>query len=248
MSSRKSAAELAKMRKAGRVVAEMHDCIRQAIRPGVTTRQLDQIGADVIERRGATSNFLHYQGYPNVICASPNQVIVHGIPNDTPLQEGDLLSIDCGAIVDGYHGDAAFSAPVGSASPEVLELIDLGKRALDAGIKAMIDGNRIGDIGFAVQSVAEAGGGSVVREYTGHGIGTHMHESPEVPNHGMPGKGMKLKHGLVLAVEPMICAGSPATRTLSDGWTVVTVDGSLSVHWEHTIAITEDGPEILTKA
>jgi methionyl aminopeptidase len=244
----RSQAELATMRRAGQVVAEMHERIRGAIRPGVTTGQLDRIGREVIERRGATSNFLGYHGYPAVICASPNDVIVHGIPSDSVvLHEGDLISIDCGAIVDGWHGDAAFSAPVGTASPETLRLIDVAERSLDAAIAAMVDGNRLGDIGAAVQAVAEAEGFAIVRGYTGHGIGTAMHEDPSVPNHGRPGTGTKLRTGNVLAIEPMLNAGSADTAELADGWSVVTVDGQWSAHVEHTVVITDNGPEILTR-
>ena len=241
-------AELALMRRAGLVVAEMHECIRAAIAPGVSTGQLDRIGREVIERRGATSNFLGYHGYPAVICASPNSVIVHGIPSDdVVLEEGDIISIDCGAIVEGWHGDAAFTAPVGLASAESLRLIAVAERSLDAAIAAMVDGHRLGDIGAAVQSVVEAEGFAVVRGYTGHGIGQAMHEEPAVPNHGKPGTGIKLRPGNVLAIEPMVNAGQPDTAELDDGWSVVTVDGSWSAHVEHTVLVTDDGPEVLTR-
>ena len=243
---RRTPEEIAIMRRAGKVVAEMHECIREAIRPGVTTLELDKIGRDVIERRGARSNFLGYHGYPAVICSSPNDMIVHGIPGPYRLEEGDIISIDCGAIIQGWHGDAAFTAPVGQVTEEAAKLIKVTEASLYAGIDQMVDGNRISDIGHAVQKVAEAAGFSVVREYVGHAIGTAMHEKPEVPNYGDPGKGPKLRVGNVYAVEPMVNVGRPATRLLDDGWSVVTADGSLSAHWEHTIAITDDGPEILT--
>jgi len=243
---RRTADELAVMRRAGRVVAEMHSCIREAIRPGVTTNDLDRIAREVLERRGARSNFLGYHGYPAVICASPNDVIVHGIPNDRRLEDGDIVTIDCGAIVDGYHGDAAFTVPVGGAPAEALRLLATAEASLAAAIRQMIPGNRLSDIGHAVQTMAEAEGYSVVREYVGHGIGTAMHEAPDVANYGPPGKGPKLVPGTVLAVEPMLNAGGPETVLLDDGWTVVTADGSLSAHVEHTIAITDGGPEILT--
>jgi methionyl aminopeptidase len=243
---RKSPDQLKKMREAGRVVAEMHSCIREAIRPGVTTAELDQVGRDVLDRRGARSNFLNYHGFPAVICASPNDVIVHGIPGGYRLKDGDIISIDCGAIIDGWHGDAAFTAPVGECTPEALRLIEVTDASLAAGIEAMVEGNRISDIGHAVQQVAEAGGYSVVREYVGHAIGTAMHEKPDVPNYGEPGKGPKLKSGMVFAVEPMVNVGSRRTKLMDDGWTVKTEDGSLSCHVEHTICITEDGPEIFT--
>jgi methionyl aminopeptidase len=244
----RNADELAKMRKAGRVVAEMHDEIRKAITPGVTTGELDQIGRDVIERRGARSNFLGYSHppFPGVICASPNDMIVHGIPGPYVLEEGDVISIDCGAIIEGYHGDAAFTAPVGQVDEEASRLLKVTEESLYAGIAAMVPGNRISDIGHAVQTVAEAAGFSVVREYVGHAIGTAMHEKPEVPNYGEPGKGPKLRPGNVYAVEPMVNAGSRFTKVLDDAWSVVTADGELSAHFEHTIAITEDGPEIFT--
>ena len=244
---RRSTDEIATMRKAGRVVAEMHARIRDAIRPGVTTRELDRVGREVIERNGARSNFLGYHGFPAVICTSPNSMIVHGIPSaNVVLTEGDIISIDCGAIIQGYHGDAAFTMGVGTITDEAEKLLRVTEDSLWAGIKQMVEGNRISDIGHAVQTVAEGAGYSVVREYVGHAIGTAMHEKPEVPNYGPPGKGPKLRSGNVFAVEPMVNVGSPATRLLDDGWTVVTADGKLSAHFEHTIAITDDGPEVLT--
>lgn len=247
---RKPPEGLAKMRRAGRVVAEMHEEIRKAVRPGVTTAQLDRIAREVLDRRGARSNFLGYghPPFPGVICASPNDVIVHGIPSDdVVLEEGDIISIDCGAIVDGWHGDAAFTVGVGEIDPEARRLIDVAWAALDAGIAAMVDGGRLSDIGHAVQTVAEGAGFSVVREYVGHGIGTAMHEPPDVKNYGPPGKGLKLRPGMVFAVEPMINAGGPGTRLMEDGWTVRTADGSLSAHVEHTICVTDDGPEVFTR-
>ncbi|MBA2280143.1 MAG: type I methionyl aminopeptidase [Acidimicrobiia bacterium] len=243
---RKPPEALKKMRAAGRVVAEMHADVRAAIRPGVTTAELDQVARAVLERRGARSNFLGYHGFPAVICTSPNDVIVHGIPGDYRLVEGDIISIDCGAIIDGWHGDAAFTAPVGEASAEALRLIEVADASLVAAVAAMVDGARLSDIGHAVQQVAEAGGYAVVREYVGHGIGTAMHEPPDVKNYGPPGKGMRLRPGMTFAVEPMINIGRKETRLLDDGWTVKTADGSLSAHVEHTICITEDGPEIFT--
>jgi methionyl aminopeptidase len=244
---RKTAEQIVHMRRAGSVVAEMHEKIRGAIRPGVTTAELDAIGRDVIDRRGALSNFLGYNGtFPAVICSSPNDMIVHGIPGPYRLEEGDIISIDCGAIVDGWHGDAAFTAPVGEVAAEAQRLIDVTEASLYAGIAQMVPGNRIGDIGHAVQQVAEQAGFSVVREYVGHAIGTAMHEEPQIPNDGPAGRGERLKAGNVFAVEPMVNIGSPETVLLDDGWSVVTADGSFSAHWEHTIAITDDGPQILT--
>ena len=245
---KRSTDEIAKMRKAGLVVAEMHEKIRAAIKPGVTTLELDAVGRDVIARRGARSNFLGYGNppFPAVICASPNDMIVHGIPGSYRLREGDVISIDCGAIVDGWHGDAAFTAGVGQISDEAQRLLDVTEASLFAGIEQMVDGNRMGDLGHAVQKVAEAGGFSVVREYVGHGIGTAMHEKPDVPNYGKAGTGTKLRNGNVFAVEPMVNAGTEETRLLADDWSVMTADGKLSAHFEHTIAITPDGPQILT--
>ncbi|MDP9402920.1 MAG: type I methionyl aminopeptidase [Actinomycetota bacterium] len=234
------------MRRAGRVVAEMHERTREAARPGVTTLQLDRVAREVLERRGARSNFLNYHGFPAVICTSPNDMIVHGIPGDYRLKDGDIISIDCGAIVEGYHADAAFTMGIGEVDPEALRLIAVTEDSLAEGIEQMVDGNRLSDIGHAVQSVAEAAGFSVVREYVGHAIGTAMHEEPQVPNYGPPGKGPKLRVGMVFAVEPMVNMGGVGTRVLDDGWSVVTADGSLSSHAEHTIAITDDGPEVLT--
>ena len=246
---RRNAEELAKMRRAGRVVAEMHAKTREAIRPGVTTGELNRVAAGVIERRGAKSNFLHYghPPFPAVICASPNDMIVHGIPSDdVVLDEGDIISIDCGAIIEGYHGDAAYTAGVGSISAAAEKLLEVTERALWAGIEVMRDGNRLHDIGREVQLVAEGAGFSVVREYVGHAIGTKMHEEPQVPNYWPGAPGPKLKTGMAFAVEPMVNAGGAATRLLDDGWSVMTADGSLSAHFEHTIVVTDDGPEVYT--
>lgn len=234
------------MRRAGRVVAEMHARVREALRPGVTTARLDGIAREVLDRRGARSNFLGYHGFPAVICASPNDVVVHGIPGPTCLEEGDIVAIDCGAEVDGYHADAAFTAGIGPVSPEASRLIEVVEQCLDAAVARMVDGNRIGDIGDAVERIATRAGFSIVEDYVGHAIGTSMHEKPDVPNHGPPGKGPRLRPGNVLAVEPMLTAGGPETLVRGDGWTVVTADGSLSAHVEHTIAVTDSGPQILT--
>jgi methionyl aminopeptidase len=238
--------ELAKMRRAGRVVAEMHEKTRAAIRPGISTAELDEVARQVLAARGAKSNFLGYHGFPAVICTSPNDMIVHGIPGPYRLEEGDIISIDCGAIIEGYHGDAAYTAPVGQVGPAAQRLLEVTERSLWAAIDQMHEGNRLSDIGHAVQAVAESAGYSVVREYVGHAIGTAMHEEPQVPNYGPPGKGPRLKAGHVFAVEPMVNIGGQETRQLDDGWSVVTADGSLSAHFEHTIAIGPDGPEVLT--
>lgn len=243
---RRSADELNKMRRAGRVVAEMHEATRAALRPGVTTAQLNEVAADVLERRSARSNFLNYHGFPAVICTSPNDMIVHGIPGGYVLKDGDIISIDCGAIVEGYHGDAAYTAPVGDVSDVALRLIEVTERALWAGIDEMKIGQRLHEVGRAVQRVAENAGFSVVREYVGHAIGTAMHESPQVPNYWPGTPGPTLKEGMVFAVEPMVNVGGVQTFVLDDGWSVMTADGSLSAHFEHTIAVTDDGPEVFT--
>jgi methionyl aminopeptidase len=243
---RKTRDQIAVMRRAGRVVAEMHEaCVRAAV-PGARTDDLDRAARDVLERRSARSNFLGYHGFPAVACISPNEVVVHGIPGDRRLTDGDIVSIDCGAIVDGWHADAAITVPVGTVDDESRQLLDVTRQSLEAGIEAMRDGNRLGDIGAAIEGVVAGAGLSVVREYTGHGIGTAMHEDPAVPNVGPAGRGLRLREGMVLAVEPMVNAGRPSTRTLADGWTVVTADGRRSAHFEHTIAITGNGPEVLT--
>jgi methionyl aminopeptidase len=244
---RRNEGELNKMRKAGKVVAEMHEATRAALRPGVTTMMLNKVAAEVIDRRGATSNFLGYHGFPAVICTSPNDMIVHGIPSDeVVLVEGDIISIDCGAIIEGYHGDAAFTAGVGQISAEAARLLAVTERSLFEGIDQLTVGNRLHEVGRAVQKVAEAAGFSVVREYVGHAIGTAMHEQPQVPNYWPGSPGPTLKSGMVFAIEPMVNVGGPETMVLEDGWGVVTADGSLSAHFEHTIAVTEHGPEIFT--
>jgi methionyl aminopeptidase len=240
--------ELNKMRKAGKVVAEMHEATRAAAKPGVTTLELDTVAREVLEKRGAASNFLGYHGFPAVICTSPNDMIVHGIPGPYRLADGDILSIDCGAIVEGYHGDAAFTMAVGTVSAEAQKLLEVTERSLWAGIEQMRKGNALHEVGRAVQNVAEGAGFSVVREYVGHAIGTAMHEQPQVPNYWPGHRGPTLKTGNVFAIEPMVNAGTAETRLLEDGWSVVTADGRLSAHFEHTIAVTPDGPEVFTLA
>ena len=246
MIMRKRAEELDKMRRAGRVVAETLQILRAAVRPGVTTAELDEIAEREIRARGGTPSFKGYRGFPATICTSVNSEIVHGIPGKRTLKDGDLLKLDAGAIVEGYHGDSAISVPVGEVPQETLKLIETTERSLQSGIAEARAGNRIGDIGAAVQTTAEGAGFSVVREYVGHGIGRALHEDPPVPNYGSHGKGLPLEPGLVIAIEPMVNIGTYETRLLPDGWTVVTADGALSAHFEHTIAITEDGPEVLT--
>jgi len=245
---RRSKDELNKMRKAGKVVAEMHEATRAAIRPGITTLELNEVAAQVLTKRGARSNFLNYHGFPAVICTSPNDMIVHGIPGGYRLKEGDILSVDCGAIIEGYHGDAAYTAGVGQVSDVAQKLMDVTERSLWAGIDQLVIGNRLNEVGRAVQKVAEAGGYSVVREYVGHAIGTEMHESPQVPNYWPGAPGPSLKEGMVFAIEPMVNIGSYDTFVLDDGWSVMTSDGELSAHFEHTIAVTENGPEVFTVA
>ena len=239
--------QLRHMRAAGRVVAEMHSAIRDAARPGVTTGQLDVIGRAVLARRNATSNFLGYHGFPAVICASVNDEVVHGIPGERVLEDGDLLSVDCGAVIDGWHGDAAFSMPIGSATPQTLRLIATAEDALAAGIAAMMPGGRLGDIGAAIDAVVSAAGFGSPRDFCGHGIGRAMHEEPDVENRGKQGKGPMFQPGVTLALEPMLIAGGgDAVYELDDDWTVVTADGSYAAHVEHTVVVTDNGPEILT--
>ncbi|NNN00288.1 MAG: type I methionyl aminopeptidase [Acidimicrobiaceae bacterium] len=245
---RRSASELDKMRKAGKVVAEMHEVTRAALRPGVTTMHLNELAEAVLVKRGARSNFLNYHGFPAVICTSPNDMIVHGIPGSYVLVEGDIISIDCGAIVEGYHGDAAYTAGVGQISDLARRLIEVTERSLWAGIDQLVIGNRLHEVGRAVQNVAEAARFSVVREYVGHAIGTEMHENPQVPNYWPGTPGPTLKEGMVFAVEPMVNVGSFETYVLEDGWGVMTEDGQLSAHFEHTIAVTQHGPEVFTVA
>lgn len=242
----KSPAEIEVMREAGRITASALRVVGEAVAPGVTTAQLDEIAAEHIRNEGGKPAFLGYRGFPATLCVSVNDEVVHGIPGKRRLREGDIVSVDCGVIVDGYYGDAAMTFPVGQVSDQARRLMDVTREALDAAIARCRPGMRLGDVGNAVQTVVERAGFSVVREYVGHGIGRSMHEEPQVPNFGRAGTGVTLKPGTVLAIEPMVNAGGYAVRSLDDGWTVVTADGSLSAHFEHTVAITEDGPSILT--
>jgi len=243
---RRSESELAIMREAGRVTARALRAVGEAVAVGVTTRELDDVAVSVIEAAGAKAAFKGYHGYPATICASLNCEIVHGIPGKLRLTEGDIISVDIGAIVDGYVGDSARTFPVGRVSDKAQALMDATRLSLEAGIAQCWPGKRLYDIGAAVQAVAEGAGFSVVREYVGHGIGRQMHEEPQVPNYGTAGRGPTLLSGMVLAIEPMVNAGRATVKQLDDGWTVVTADGSLSAHFEHTVAITDDGPRILT--
>ena len=244
---RKSPAEVEIMVRAGKVVADMHEAVREALRPGVTTAALDEVAERLVRRAGATPSFKGYRGFPATLCISLNDEIVHGIPSEgRVVQEGDLVKIDAGAIVDGYHGDSAATWIVGSAPDDVVDLVARTREAMWEGLLRAVRGNRLTDISAAVEAVAKPHGYGVVREYVGHGIGRALHEDPQVPNYGRAGRGPKLVPGLVLAVEPMFNLGGAETRVLGDDWTVVTADGQLSSHWEHTVAITEDGPRVLT--
>jgi methionyl aminopeptidase len=246
---RKTPAQLEVMRAAGLVVASTLQRLSESVRPGVTTAELDGIAREHIRAAGATSNFLGYHGFPAVICTSVNDEVVHGIPGDRTLADGDLLSIDCGAIVDGWHGDAAITIAVGQASTADTELMRVTREALQRGIAALKPGAHVGDVGWAIQAFVESESSlGIVEGYTGHGIGTAMHMPPDVPNVGRPGHGPKLRPGMVIAIEPMITAGDPATHTLDDGWTVVTDDGARAAHFEHTVAITAEGPRVLTRS
>ncbi len=243
---RKSSQEIDRMRKAGRLVGHTLSMVSEAARPGVSLIELDRLAEQTIRAADAIPSFLGYHGFPATLCLSPNNVVVHGIPNASVLVEGDILSIDCGAIVEGYHGDAAVTIPIGQVDEAAMRLIATTERAMWAGIAQVRAGNRLSDIGHAIERVATLGGYGVVRDYVGHGIGTAMHEEPQVPNYGRPGRGIRLDVGLALAIEPMLNYGRGETEVLEDGWTVVTRDGSRSAHFEHTVAITAAGPEVLT--
>jgi methionyl aminopeptidase len=247
MITRRSAAEIATMRRAGRVVAEVLGLVEEELRPGVSTAHLDRIAEEHIRRAGGTPSFKGYYGFPSSLCISIDREVVHGIPGDRTIANGQVVSIDAGAIIDGYHGDAARTFIVGDAPPEVRDLVATTRLALEAGIAAAITGNRIWDISAAVEDVALPRGYGVVRPYVGHGIGTAMHEEPQVPNYRTKTKGIELAPGICLAIEPMFTLGSADVETLVDGWTVVTCDGSVAAHFEDSVAVTEDGPEVLTR-
>ena len=246
----KSPREIEIMREAGRINALALQAVREAARPGVTTAELDAVAEEVIRSHGALPAFKGYPGpypYPATITVSINEELVHGIPSTTRrLREGDIVSIDCGTIYKGYVGDSAFTMGIGEISPEAQRLLEVTERALYIGIEKLRPGNRVGDVSAAIQQYVEAQGFHVTREYTGHGVGREMHEGPSVPNYGTPGRGVLLRKGMVVALEPMVLVGTPKTRVLPDKWTVVSADGSLTAHFEHTVAITEKGPEILT--
>jgi methionyl aminopeptidase len=243
----RSRQQIAKMREAGRLVAETFDLLRPHIRPGVTTRELDQMAEKYIRSRGATPAYKGYKGFPATICVAPNNVICHGFPSKTPLVEGDIVGIDIGARLDGWYGDACVTYPVGRISPEAAKLMEVAEEAMWRGIRAAQAGQRLGDVGAAIQTYVEANGCSIVREWTGHGVGEKLHEDPSVPHFGKPGTGILLRPGLIFTVEPMVNAGHYETvLDKKDGWTVRTADGSLSAQFEHSIVITDNGPEILT--
>jgi methionyl aminopeptidase len=242
----KSDKEIAIMRQAGRTVAIVLEILKSQVRPGINTEELDVIAASELEKLGAIPSFKGYRGYPANLCVSVNDEIVHGIPGKRILLDGDIVSLDFGAIIDGFQGDAALTVGVGNISLQAKQLIETTEGALYAGINAAHAGKRLGDISYAIQDYVESRGYSVVREYTGHGIGRNMHEDPQIPNFGIPGQGTVLKKGMTLALEPMVNIGDWRTRVDDNHWTVLTIDGSLSAHFEHTIAITKDGFEVLT--
>ena len=242
----RSASEIERLARVNELVARVLGELAAAVKPGLTTAQLDELAERRLKEAGASPAFKGYHGYPATICASVNEQVVHGIPNGKPLVEGDIVSIDMGAKLDGFFGDSAVTVPVGRVSPEASKLLKVTKTALDRAVGTVRAGARVSDIGAVVQSFVEAQGFSVVREFVGHGIGTALHEEPQIPNYGTPGRGPRLAEGMVLAIEPMVNAGKAAVKVLADGWTAVTRDGSLSAHFEHTVAVTADGPWILT--
>ena len=245
----KSTAEIERMRQSGHIVRQVLDQVRSMVAPGVTTMDLERAAERKIAELGAKPAFKGYYDYPCVLCTSVNEEIVHGIPSEKrALKDGDIVSIDCGVVLDGYYGDAAITVPVSEAvKPELRKLLTVTEESLYRGIDQALIGNSVGDVGAAVQEHVEANGFSVVREFVGHGIGTRLHEEPQVPNFGARGHGAKLREGMVIAIEPMVNYGKPETRVLGDKWTAVTVDGSFSAHFEHCVAVTKDGPVILTK-
>src|SRR5918998_479581 len=243
----KSKKELEKMRAAGRLIAGVREELRRMVAPGVTTLELDAAAERMIRDAGALRTFKGYHGFPYSICASVNEQVVHGFPSDYALKDGDIFSLDCGATLEGFVGDTGTTIPVGRVSEDLLRLIRVAEECLERAIAECWPGKHLGDLGWAVQSHAESNGYSIVRDYVGHGIGRRMHEDPQIPNYGKPGTGHRIQAGYVFAIEPMINVGTHQTKVLADGWTVVTLDGRPSAHVEHTVAITEEGPEILTR-
>ncbi len=245
----KTPQEIEKMRRSGQVVREVLEHVRKFVRPGATTQDLENAAVEKIRELGGKPAFKGYRGYPCVLCTSVNEEVVHGIPSaNRVLRDGDIVSIDTGVIIDGYYGDSAITVAVGEKlAPKTKRLLEVTKASLQRGIEAIRPGATLGDVGAAVQETVEANGFSVVREFVGHGIGTRLHEDPQVPNYGMRGQGQKLREGMVLAIEPMVNVGKPDVQVLSDGWTAVTQDGSLSAHFEHTVAVTAEGAVVLTQ-
>lgn len=242
----KSPAEIGIMKRGGKVLHQIHDRMRELVRPGVTTLELDRVAREMIEAAGGTPAFLGYQGFPGTLCTSINEEIVHGIPSERVLEEGDIVSLDVGMVLDGFYSDTARTLAVGKIDADSQKLLDVTEKSLEVGISCLVSGKRLGDVSHAIQEYAERHGVSVVREYAGHGIGRGLHEEPRVPNYGRPGRGPRWERGMVVAIEPMLNLGTHKTRLLDDDWTVVTADGSRSAHFEHTVAVTEDGPLILT--
>lgn len=244
----KSTAELEKMHRAGLLVWEVLEKMRAMVRPGISTKDLDEFAEKYVEEHNAKPAFKGYRGYPGSVCTSINEEVVHGIPSASrKVREGDILSMDFGVVMDGYYGDAALTVPVGNIAPEREKLLRVTRESLERAIEKVRAGNRLGDVSSAVQQWVEKNGFSVVREFVGHGIGTKMHEDPQLPNYGSPGQGQRLQEGMVLAIEPMVNSGNPAVKVLDDDWTAVTADGSDSAHFEHTVAVTANGPWILTR-
>lgn len=238
--------EIEKARASNRIVAEVLSRLRERIKPGVKTKDLDKFAEEIAEKRGAQPAFKGYRGYPHSLCISMNEEVVHGMPSKRVLQEGDIVSLDFGIYYQGFYGDSAITLPVGKVSEKALRLMQVTERSLYAGIEQARTGNRLGDISAAVQTVVEDAGFSVVRDFVGHGIGRNLHEEPQIPNFGKKGRGIELKSGMILAIEPMVNEGEYKVRVLADGWTVVTRDGSLSAHFEHSVVITDNGPDILS--
>jgi methionyl aminopeptidase len=239
--------EIEKARASNRIVAEVLSRLREKIRPGVKTKDLDKFAEEIAEKRGAKPAFKGYRGYPHSLCISINEEVVHGMPSKRVLQEGDIVGLDFGIYYQGFYGDSAITLPVGKVAEKALKLMQVTEQSLYAGIEQAREGNRLGDVSAAVQTMVESAGFSVVRDFVGHGIGRNLHEEPQIPNFGKKGRGIELKKGMLLAIEPMVNEGEYNIKILPDGWTVVTKDGSLSAHFEHSIAITENGPEILSK-
>ncbi|MEN6422987.1 MAG: type I methionyl aminopeptidase [Smithella sp.] len=239
--------EIEKARASNRIVAEVLSRLREKVKPGVKTKDLDKLAEEITEKRGAKPAFKGYRGYPHSLCVSINEVVVHGMPSKRVLEEGDIVSLDFGVDYKGFCGDSAITLPVGKVTEKALRLMEVTERSLYDGITQAMAGNRLGDISAAVQATVENAGYSVVRDFVGHGIGKNLHEEPQIPNFGKKGRGIELKRGMILAIEPMVNAGKYEVRILSDGWTVITKDGSLSAHFEHSVAITDNGPDVLSK-